>query len=375
MARQNTERSRWPPSDSRGDGTSASIDVAPSGDLRIDGDRALLDIPEEPGRTHPVLSIVFPVNNEAESLEELHSKVTEAVVQIGLPYELLFVDDGSVDESLAITKSLAARDPRVRYVSLSRNFGHQAALVTGLAHARGDAVITMDADLQHPPSLIPTMVRLWREGHDVVYTSKRSYTTLPPLRRFVFKTAYWVLTRFSSLDLSFGQSDFRLLDRGVVDVIVEIPEQRKFLRGLVHWVGFRQQKLEYDVQPRFAGRPSYTTRALIRLLVDGFIGFSAVPLRWSLSLGLFAALLSGLYGAWVFIQGILYVLGIVEYLPPGFATIVVAVVFLGSVQLIAIGVLSEYMGRVYDQVRGRPPSIVRERSEVAAHRGVRTGVR
>jgi dolichol-phosphate mannosyltransferase len=312
-----------------------------------------------------MLSVVFPVNNEAESLEELHTQVSEVVAGIGLPYELVFVDDGSHDGSLEILKALAARDRRVRYVSLSRNFGHQAALVTGIAHARGDAVITMDADLQHPPSLIPEMVRLWREGFDVVYTTKRSYTTLPLGRRIVFKTAYWLLTRFSSLELSFGQSDFRLLDRGVVDVIVEIPEQRKFLRGLVHWVGFRQTKLEYDVRPRFAGRPSYTTRALARLLVDGFVGFSALPLRWSLALGLVAAFLSCVYGIVVLVQGILYLLGIVAFLPPGWATITVAVTFLSSVQLIAIGVLSEYMGRVYDQVRGRPSSIVRERSEVA----------
>jgi dolichol-phosphate mannosyltransferase len=323
----------------------------------------------------PRLSIVFPVNNEAESLEELHAQVTEAVDPIGLSYEMLFVDDGSADGSLAVIRGLAARDPRVQYLSLSRNFGHQAALVAGMAHARGDAVVTMDADLQHPPSLIPAMVQSWREGFEVVYTSKRSYMTLPPLRRLAFKTAYWLLTRLASLDLSFGQSDFRLLDRRVVDVIVSIPEQRKFLRGLVHWVGFRQRKLEYDVRPRFAGRPSYTTRSLMKLLIDGLIGFSSLPLRWSLALGLVAAALSCVYGFFVLLLGLLYFFDIVGYLPPGWATIVVAVVFLGSVQLIAIGVLSEYVGRVYDQVRGRPHSIVRERSEVADRHGVATGVR
>jgi dolichol-phosphate mannosyltransferase len=329
----------------------------------------------EGASARPVLSIVFPVHNEAESLEELYTQVSEAIAGIGYPYELLFVDDGSHDASLDIVKGLAARDRRVRYVSLSRNFGHQAALMTGMAHARGEAVVTMDADLQHPPSLVPDMVRLWRDGFDVVYTSKRSYTTLPLVRRVVFKTAYWLLTRFSSLDLSFGQSDFRLLDRRVVDVIAGIPEQRKFLRGLVHWVGFRQTKLEYDVRPRFAGRPSYTTRALVRLLVDGLVGFSALPLRWSLALGSFAAFLSCLYGLVVLVQGGLYLLGIVAFLPPGWATITVAVTFLSSVQLIAIGVLSEYMGRVYDQVRGRPASIVRERSEVAEHESVATHAR
>jgi dolichol-phosphate mannosyltransferase len=329
----------------------------------------------EPGRARPMLSVVFPVHNEAEGLEELHTQVSEALAGIGLSYELVFVDDGSRDASLDVIKGLAARDRRVRYVSLSRNFGHQAALVTGMSHARGDAVVTMDADLQHPPSLIPEMVRCWREGFDVVYTSKRSYTTLPLGRRIVFRTAYWLLTRFSSLDLSFGQSDFRLLDRRVVDVIVGIPEQRKFIRGLVHWVGFRQTKLEYDVRPRFAGQPSYTTRALVRLLVDGLVGFSALPLRWSLALGLFAAFLSCMYGVVVLVQGVLYLLGVVEFLPPGWATITVAVTFLSSVQLIAIGVLSEYMSRVYDQVRGRPASIVRERSEVAQHETVATHVR
>lgn len=311
----------------------------------------------------PIVSVVFPVFNESENIMAVHARVKETLDGTGLSYEMLFVDDGSRDASLDIIKSLASRDSTVRFVSLSRNFGHQPAISAGLSHARGQAVISMDADLQHPPSLIPEMIDLWRKGYQVVFTTKRSYSNLSFVRRRVFRLAYWLLSKLSGLNLSFGQSDFRLLDRKVVDALVVLPEYRKFLRGLVCWIGFKQIGIEYDVVPRHAGQPKYTIASLFSLLVDGILAFSITPLRWSLALGVVAGALSLLYGVWVVLLGILNLVGIQASLPPGWASIVAAVVFLGSLQLIAIGLLSEYVGRVYEQVKGRPTYVVGEHSE------------
>ena len=315
----------------------------------------------------PVVSVVFPVFNEAENIRTVYDRVKKILTPLGLSHELVFVDDGSHDTSLEIIRALADRDSTIRFVSLTRNFGHQTAIVAGLSYARGQAVISMDADLQHPPALITEMIRLWQKGYHVVYTTKRSYSTLSFARRNIFRFAYWLLSKLSGLNLSFGQSDFRLLDRRVVNVLVSMPEYRKFLRGLVCWVGFKQIGLEYDVVARYAGQPKYTIGGLFSLLVDGVLAFSITPLRWSLALGLVAGTLSMLYGVWVVLMGILNLLGLEADLPPGWATVVAAVIFLGSIQLIAIGLVSEYVGRVYEQVKGRPTFIVGEHSETSAN--------
>ncbi|MFQ5801319.1 MAG: glycosyltransferase family 2 protein [Candidatus Methylomirabilales bacterium] len=314
------------------------------------------------GGQKPVLSMVFPVWNEEENLEILHGEVSEALKLLDLPYELLFVDNGSTDGSLALIKQLARRDPNVRYISLSRNFGHQGGLFAGLWYCRGDAAITMDADLQHPPSLIPEMVRLWQQGFEVVYTKKRNHD-VSGLRSIQVRLFYKGLSKLSGLTLSFGQSDFRLLDRRVIDVILNIPENRKFLRGTVEWVGFRQTGLEYDVAKRHAGQSKFSYRSLFGFALDGILAFSVVPLRWIFVVGSVTATLSLLYVGLAFVLGVLNLLGVGVNIPPGWATLAVSVMFLGAVQLIAIGILGEYIGRIYDQTKGRPTFIVRETSD------------
>lgn len=312
----------------------------------------------------PAVSVIFPVYNEEGNIKPLYERVKSILDATPFSYELLFVDDASHDASLAMIKQLAASDRAVRFVALSRNFGHQPALAAGLAYAQGQAVICMDADLQHPPALIPEMIRLWRDGHDVVFTSKRKYSTLSPRRRVLVKTAYWLLTKFSGLNISFGQSDFRLLDRRVVTVLNSMPEYRKFFRGLVCWVGFRQIGIDYEVGQRHAGSSKYTVRSSVSLLMDGIMAFSIMPLRWSLAMGLAAALLSFGYGVFVVIVGTMNLLGVTAAsLPPGWATLAAAVVMLGGIQLIAIGLLSEYVGRIFEQVRGRPMFIVHDSTE------------
>lgn len=309
----------------------------------------------------PVISVVFPVYNEAENIEALHAQVTAALEPTNQSFELVFVDNGSTDASLAVMQRLGGVDPRVQFVSLSRNFGHQGALLAGLSHARGAAVVTMDADLQHPAALLPDMIRLWQEGYDVVYTTKRRYPVhglhLRQVRLF-----YWLLSKWSGLHLSFGQSDFRLLDRRVSDVLLRMPEARKFLRGLVEWAGFRQTGLEYDPLPRHAGESKFSFRSLLSFAIDGIMAFSLLPLRWSLALGCIVAVLSFAYGVVAVAMGLLNLAGTRVWLPPGWATVVASIMFLTSIQLIAIGVLSEYVGRTFEQTKGRPDFIVREAS-------------
>lgn len=309
----------------------------------------------------PLVSLVFPVFDEAENLENLCAEVTGALEMTGVAFELVFVDNGSTDESLSIIKRLCDSDPRAQFVSLSRNFGHQGALLAGISHAQGAAVITMDADLQHPPALLPDMIRLWQEGYEVVFTRKRRYP-VRGIRLRQVKLFYWVMSKWSGLHLSFGQSDFRLLDRKVFEVFLKMPEARKFLRGLVEWVGFRQTGLEYDPLPRHAGKSKFPFRALVSFAVDGIVSFSLLPLRWSLGLGFSAALFSFLYGITIVVMGLLNVAGVRVWLPPGWATVVASIVFLASIQLIAIGMLGEYVGRIFEQTKGRPEFIVREAS-------------
>ena len=309
----------------------------------------------------PLVSVAFPVFNEAENLEMLHADVTRALETTGLAFELIFVDNGSTDASLSIIKRLSETDPRVEFVSLSRNFGHQGALLAGISHAQGEAVITMDADLQHPSALLPEMVRLWQEGFEVVFTRKRRYP-VHGMRLRQVKLFYWLMSKWSGLHLSFGQSDFRLLDRKVFEVFLRMPEARKFLRGLVEWVGFRQTGLEYDPLPRHAGESKFPFRALVSFAVDGIISFSLLPLRWSLGLGFIVASMSFVYGIAMVVMGLLNYAGMSVPLPPGWATLVVSILFLSGIQLIAIGMLGEYVGRIFEQTKGRPEFIVRAAS-------------
>jgi dolichol-phosphate mannosyltransferase len=302
------------------------------------------------------------VYNEQSNLVALYQQVGAALASVETNYELVFVDNGSFDNSLDIIKQLAQTDPRVRYVSLSRNFGYQGGIFAGLSYARGEAVVTMAADLQHPPGLLPEMVRLWRQEFEVVYTTKRNYH-LTGWRYYQVRLFYWFISKISGLKLSFGQSDFRLLDRKVVDTILGIQEYRKFLRGMVNWVGFRQAGLEYEVAERFSGESKFSFRSLMSLALDGILAFSSLPLRWILVAGLVLATLSFFYTMFALVLGVMNFFGFWDVAPPGWATLAVAITFLGGTQLIAVGVLGEYIGRIYEQIKGRPVFIVRETSE------------
>jgi len=309
------------------------------------------------------ISLVFPVLNEEENLGHLYGEVKKALAEANTDYEMIFVDDGSTDSSLDKVKKLRAKDGRVRYISFSRNFGHQNAFFAGMSYATGDAVITMDADLQHPPSLIPKMVDIWRRGADVVYTTKQN-ANLSPIKNMIVKTSYWFISKVSGLGLEFGQSDFRLIDKKILKLILKMPEYHKFLRGQVKWVGFKQEGLSYNVEDRYGGKPKFSYPSLYALALDGIFSFGRYPLHLVMILGLMIFSGSSIYIFLILIVWLLKILGIFHIpMPPGWTTLSVAVFFLGSIQLMAIGILSEYVGRVYDQTKSRPIFIVKEASD------------
>ena len=312
------------------------------------------DMPAEAApRDLGLLSVVAPVYNEQELIEEFYSRVSKALT--GFHFELVLVDDGSSDGTSAILGRLASTDPRVHVVYLSRNFGHQTALTAGLDHARGDAVVMLDADLQDPPELIPRMVDHWRAGCDVVYAVREhregeSYFKLTTARWF-----YKLFDRLTQVQLQHNSGDFRLLDRRPLNALLAMRERSRFLRGMTVWVGYRQAAVPYRRDPRYAGETKYTLPKMLRFSLDAIFSFSHRPLQLATLLGFLVSTLA------LIAIPVVIVLHIVGSYLPGFGTITIAVLLLGGVQLIAIGIIGEYVSRIYDEVKGRPLYLVRSR--------------
>jgi dolichol-phosphate mannosyltransferase len=302
-----------------------------------------------------MISIVLPVFDEEENIGEVHAALTEQLTRLDDAYEIIFVDDGSRDRSLDRIRELCARDPHVKGISLSRNFGHQIAISAGLEYAAGDATIVMDADLQHPPDLIPEMVARWREGYDVVYTIREGRDHAGPLKRWSASLYYRLMNRMSDIEITSNTPDFRLMDRRVVEALRQMPERTRFLRGLVRWVGFRQTGLRFVAAPRTHGTTKFPLSKMLRFSMDGVTAFSTVPLRLASYIGLLAAITSIPYALWA-----VYVRLFTNEAVHGWASVVVAVLFLGGVQLISIGIMGEYLGRVYEEAKGRPLYLTRE---------------
>ncbi len=307
-----------------------------------------------------LLSVVIPCFNEELVLRAAHARLRQALSAIeDFDYELIFVDDGSRDRTYEILAELQAPDRRTRVLKLSRNFGHQIAVTAGLEAAAGDVVVVIDADLQDPPEVIGEMVSLWRQGNHVVYGSR---TTRPGESRFKLATAkayYRIINRLSDTPIPVDTGDFRLMDRKVVDVLLAMPERGRFLRGMVSWIGFRQVPLPYERQVRHAGRTKYSLLRMIRFAMDGILSFSVVPLR--------LAAFTGLMAIWFAFAGIVMavvvrVFGLYDLrLGRGWASLFVAVLFMGGVQLLTLGVIGEYLGRIYTEVKRRPLYAVQER--------------
>jgi len=305
---------------------------------------------------HEFITVVIPIFNEAQNLGRLFQRLLPALEHLDVRWELLCVDDGSVDDSLAKLKEMNARDDRVRTISLSRNFGQEIALAAGLKFARGDAVILMDADLQHPPELLETFIREWRNGWQIVFGQRIDGAAgRPRSRRYSSKLYYGLFNALAKIKLPEGSGDFRLLDRRAVDAMNRLGETARFSKGLYSWIGFRTLGIPYTVCERADGASRWKLRRLARLAIDGITSFSTVPLRvWSL-LGIMISAAAFLYGLVVLFQTLAFGRD-----SPGFATLIISILFLAGIQLISLGVVGEYLGRVFEEVKGRPLFIVAE---------------
>jgi polyisoprenyl-phosphate glycosyltransferase len=308
-----------------------------------------------------LLSVCAPVYNEEALVEEFHSRASAALERFN--YELIIVNDGSSDGTAEKLDALAARDPKLRVVHLSRNFGHQAALTAGLEHARGDAVAMLDADLQDPPERIPDMVQAWREGADVVYMVREERQGETAFKLTTARWFYALFRKLAQVRLEPNSGDFRLLDRRALDALLSMGERNRFLRGMTVWVGFTQTALHYRRDARFAGETKYPVRKMLRFSLDAIASFSHIPLQIATYLGfLFASV------AFIAIPVVIILKFTGGYLP-GFGTVTILILLVGGLQLIALGLIGEYVGRIYDEVKRRPLYIVRDqRNEPLAPR-------
>jgi dolichol-phosphate mannosyltransferase len=302
-----------------------------------------------------VISVVVPIFNEQENLPELRRRVVAALEQTGEAWELVLVNDGSRDRSPEIIRQFHAEDPRIKLVDLSRNFGHQPAVTAGVHHARGECVILIDGDLQDPPEVIPEMVKQWRAGSQVVL-GERSSRTDSGARGIGFKLFYPILRAMTDLPSAPDAGIFGLMDRRVVDEFNKLPERNRFIPGLRSWLGFKQSSVVYDRTDRAAGKPKQTLRKLIHYAMDAIFSFSYRPLRWVTYMGMFVSTVTFGLALW-------YIFDFFYHRKPitGFTTTIVCVLFLGGVQMIAIGIVGEYIGRIYEEIKQRPLYVVREK--------------
>jgi glycosyltransferase involved in cell wall biosynthesis len=303
----------------------------------------------------PVFSIIAPIYNEKESMPELYRRVSAVLDKLGDPWELILVSDGCSDGSTELILDLAAKDPRVRPVIFARNFGHQIAATAGLDYSRGDAVIIIDADLQDPPEVIADLVAKWREGYEVVYAVRAEREGESWFKLWTASLFYQLIFRITDVKIPMDTGDFRLMDRKVVAVMNSMREKARFLRGMSAWVGFRQVGVPYKRAARFAGSTKYPFSKMLKLALTAITGFSHAPLQLATYLGFIAAGLAAVFIPVVIIERLTGAQAFV-----GQASTLVAVLFLGGVQLICVGILGEYIGRIYDEVKGRPLYIVRQ---------------
>jgi polyisoprenyl-phosphate glycosyltransferase len=327
-----------------------------------------LPFPLEPRTTTPHVCVVLPVFNEEQVLPLTYRSLREALSSLDASWSILFVNDGSADGTIGVLESLYRSDERVSYISLSRNFGHQAALAAGLDRADGDVVVTMDADLQHPPKLVEALLSAWRDGYDVVHTRKIATESLGSGRSGITSLAYRAIGRVSGTEIIPHASDFRLLDREALDAVRSLPERGRLYRGLTPWIGFRQAVIPYRAQVRAAGTSQYRFGQLADLFSRSFFDFSRAPLQ----IGLFAGA-AAIFLCLAYLVFVLGALALGYQVPRGFVSLLFAIVFLGSVNLTFAGILGVYVARIYDEVRGRPTYVVgrvRAHSEPAATTGV-----
>jgi glycosyltransferase involved in cell wall biosynthesis len=305
------------------------------------------------------ISLIIPCYNEQDVIETCHARITAAIESLPHTFEIIYVNDGSRDKTLALLKSIAATDKRVRVISLSRNFGKEAAMTAGLDQSKGDAVIILDADLQDPPELIPELIEIWqRENADVVYGQRTSRAGETWLKK---KTASWFydfINLVSDVEIPRNAGDFRLMNRRAVDALETLRERHRFMKGLFAWVGYKQIPLPYDRKPRVAGTTKWSYIRLSDLAMEGITGFSMVPLRLASLSGFVISFFAFLFGAFVLIKTLLFGTDL-----PGYASLMVMITFIGGIQLLTIGILGEYIGRIFNETKKRPLYLIDESNE------------
>ena len=301
------------------------------------------------------ISLVIPMYYEEQVAEECYKRVSKVLKGLkDYDYEIIFVNDGSKDKTLSILEKIADKDKKVKIVSFSRNFGHQAAVTAGLKYVTGDAVVIMDADLQDPPELVPDMLKKWEEGYEVIYGKRKKRDGESAFKLLTAKAFYATLNKLSDVEIPKDTGDFRLVDRKVVDVVNSLPEHNKFLRGLFSWVGFKQYPYEYERKERFAGKTKYPLKKMLKLAKDGIIGFSTKPLKIVGGLGILSVVVSII----ILIYAILSFAFSWNNLTAGWTSIMCTMTFLGGIILISLWMIGEYIARIYDETKQRPQYIV-----------------
>ena len=304
------------------------------------------------------ISLIIPMYYEEEVAEQCYNRVKTVLDGLdNYDYEIICINDGSKDKTLEILERLAKNDDKLKVISFSRNFGHQAAVTAGLRNVTGDAIVIIDADLQDPPELIPDMLKLWEQGNEVIYGKRKTREGESHFKLFTAKMFYKILNSLSDVEIPKDTGDFRLVDRKVVDTINKLPEHNKFLRGLFSWVGYNQKEFDYERQERFAGKTKYPLKKMLKLAADGIISFSTKPLKILGMLGISCVIISVLLIMYALISYFFKL----NQLSAGWTSIMIAVTFFAGVQLISIWILSEYIARIYDESRGRPEYIIKNK--------------
>lgn len=301
------------------------------------------------------ISIVVPMYNEQEVANEFYNRTTNVLQSLPYEYEMIIVNDGSRDKTLDIVLNLLRKDEHIKVINFSRNFGHQAAITAGIENATGDAIITIDADLQDPPEVISDLINEWEKGFDIVYAKRKTRKTDTFFKRFTASMYYKILNKLSDIKIPENVGDFRLISKRVQEVFIKLPEKDRYIRGMFAWMGFKQSIVEFDRQPRFAGKTKYPFSKMLKLALSGILGFSTKPLRLIFKLGLATTFVSFLLMIYAIVVKIL------GYTTHGWSSLMVAITFIGGIQLLSLGIVAEYIAKIYGEAKSRPVYVIMDK--------------
>ena len=316
-------------------------------------------------------SVIVPMYNEEAVIIETHRRLTQVMSSIGEGYEIIFINDGSRDNTRAIINDLCNKDTNIKMIDFARNFGHQIAITAGMDYAAGECMVIIDGDLQDPPELIPDMIKKWREGYDVVYGKRKSRQGETAFKKFTAKAYYRILRSLTNVEIPVDTGDFRLIDRKVCEALKQLPERSRYVRGLMSWVGFKQIAIEFERNERFAGETKYPLKKMIKLAMDGIMSFSYKPLKLASYIGAILSGISFIYLIAVLIQKLFFP----ETSQSGWTSLIAVSLFFNGIILLMLGIIGEYIGRIYDEAKGRPLYIINELRNVEERQGPRYSIK